>query len=76
MIKDIFINTTPLIIDPGTKFETGPTSIVFNETHYEVIIGIGKDDTCTLYVPESTIRAHPKIFTTLKNSGEFPGILP
>ena len=73
--KDIFINLKPLTIDPGTKFDIGPSIISFGEPHYEVIIGIGKDDTCYLYVPESTIKAHPKIFATLKNTGNF-GTLP
>lgn len=46
-----------IVIPKGTEVESGITKVYFTEKTYEVTVGIGDNDTATLYIGESALKA-------------------
>lgn len=53
----------PIQINAGTVLEDAPNEIDFVEKHYEVLMGLGKDHTISMYIAESVINDNPHLFT-------------
>ena len=45
-----------IVIPVGTKLETAPTSITLIAPHYEILIGIGNDETMSVYISEDALK--------------------
>jgi hypothetical protein len=49
-----------LVIPVGTKITEAPETIEFGEKHYEILVGIGKDHTMTIYMSEDALSEFNK----------------